>query len=170
MKYIYIYIKKSFNCISICLRILNQLHFLKQSLQIQNHHTLNLDHCTIQNLSNRNCCSKVKHHNHHHHQHHHHLYLCILHQGTWHASATVCTISCLPTETDVMPWTVVHQWFPLWDGQDFDTAEDRDEEHRDTISLLGCQGLPVAVMIVKGHKDRTQRGRSQASVLCIFIL
>lgn len=43
-------------------------------------------------------------------------------------------------------------------GKDFDTAEDGDEERRDSISVLGCQGLPVAVMVVKGHRDRSQRG------------
>lgn len=46
----------------------------------------------------------------------------------------------------------------MWDGQDFDTAEDRDEERRDNISVSGCQGLPVAVMVVKGHRDRRQTG------------
>lgn len=43
-------------------------------------------------------------------------------------------------------------------GKDFDTAEDGDEERRDSISVLGCQGLPVAVMVVKGHRDRSQTG------------
>ena len=46
----------------------------------------------------------------------------------------------------------------MWDGQDFNTVEDGDEERRDTISVSGCQGLPVAVMVVKGHRDRGQRG------------
>uniref|UniRef100_A0A3Q0SWH3 Solute carrier family 22 member 17 n=1 Tax=Amphilophus citrinellus TaxID=61819 RepID=A0A3Q0SWH3_AMPCI len=45
-------------------------------------------------------------------------------------------------------------------GKDFDTAADGDEERRDNISVLGCQGLPVAVMAVKGHRDRTPSSSS----------
>lgn len=44
--------------------------------------------------------------------------------------------------------------FPLWDGRGFDTGGDGGEERRDSISVWGCQGLPVAVMVMKAHRDR----------------
>lgn len=55
-------------------------------------------------------------------------------------------------------------------GQDFDTTEDRDEERRDSISVLGCQGLPVAVMVVRGHRDRRQTGGVGARSQTFFYL
>lgn len=46
----------------------------------------------------------------------------------------------------------------LWDGRDFNTAQDGGDERRDSISVLwGCQGFPVAVIAVEGHRDRGQK-------------
>jgi len=57
----------------------------------------------------------------------------------------------------------------LWDGQDFNTLEDGDEERRDSISVSGCQGLPVAVMVVKGQRDRRQRGGGRGNKPGLFL-
>lgn len=125
----------------ICI-LLKHIHcFPKQPLT-------SLLHCTeplTTDLSHRKCCDIT----------------LISHypaSGNIRAPATLFTVSCLATETDVMPWTVVPPRFPFVGWTTFRHREDRDAECRDSISVWGCHGLPVAVMAGKGHRDRRCRG------------
>lgn len=85
--------------------------------------------------------------------------------GTWCAPATLFTISCQATETDIVPWAVVHQRFPFVGWARFRHSGGRRRGGGDSISVWGCQGLPVAVMVMKGQRDSEEGGGEEEEVV-----
>lgn len=64
-----------------------------------------------------------------------------------------------------MPWTVVHQRFPFVRWARFRHSRGRRwGAERDSISVWACQGLPVAVTVKRGHRDRSPGGACGVSV------